>query len=175
MKGRRPDQTVQPNVLRKRSGGANTLQIPDNPGVQSIEDADRVRPPQTYAAGSHATIGRRKVTFKDEIVEPVARPDSGVSVDAIYAPWCDYQGSTSGPRSPDQMPKKAALLQPPKAPIELVCLPKKPSSGIDSGGYAAPFPPTCFGRRAATQDMVPRSESCLTGPYPGTISQSLRR
>ncbi|OBT54756.1 hypothetical protein VE04_10345 [Pseudogymnoascus sp. 24MN13] len=174
MKGRRPDQTVQPNVLRKRSGGANTLQIPDNPGVQSIEDADRVRPPQTYAAGSHATIGRRKVTFKDEIVEPVARPDSGVSVDAIYAPWCDYQGSTSGPRSPDLMPKKAALLQPPKAPIELVCLPKKPSSGIDSGGYAAPFPPTCFGRRAATQDMVPRSESCLTGPYPGTISQSLR-
>ncbi|ELR06590.1 hypothetical protein GMDG_08063 [Pseudogymnoascus destructans 20631-21] len=174
MKGRTPDQTVQSNVLRKRSGGENTLQIPDNPGVQSIKDADRVRPPQTYAAGSHAATGRGKVTFKDEIVEPVARPDSGVNVDAIYAPRRDYQGSTLAPRAPDQKQTEAAFLQPPKAPIELVCLPKKPSSGMDSGGYAAPFPPTCFDRRPATQHMVSRSDSCLTGPYPGTISQSLR-
>ncbi|OBT77945.1 hypothetical protein VF21_04346 [Pseudogymnoascus sp. 05NY08] len=175
MKGGRPDQTVQPNVLRKRSGAENTLQVPDNRGVQSIEDADRVHPPQTYAAGSHSTIGRRKVTFKDDIVEPVARPDSGVNFDAIYAPRRDYQGGTSGPRSPDQKQKEAAHFQPPKAPIELACLPKKPSSGIDSGGYAAPLPPTCFGTRPATQPMVSPSESCLTGPYPGTISRSLQR
>jgi hypothetical protein len=175
MKGRTPDQAVQPNVLRKRSGAENILQIPDNSAVQSIEDADRVHPPHTYAAGSHATIGRRKVTFKDEIVEPVARPDSGVNVDAIYAPRRDYQGSTSGPRSPDQKQKEAAHLQPHKAPIELVCLPKNPSSGINSGSYAAPLPSTCFNSRPATQPMVSQSESCLTGPYPGTIFQSLQR
>lgn len=153
----------------------HNLQVPDNPGVHSIEDADRVHPPQTYAAGSHTTTGRRKGTSKHETAEPVPRPDSGVSVDAIYAPRRDYQGGTPGPRVADNKQNEAAFRPPPKAPIKQVFSSKKASSGIDTSGYAAPLPPTFSDKRPATQPMISWSESCLTGRYPKTMSQSLQR
>ncbi|KFY18690.1 hypothetical protein V493_08414 [Pseudogymnoascus sp. VKM F-4281 (FW-2241)] len=170
----RTDQTVQPNVLRKRSGAGDNLQGPENSSVQSIEDADRVRPPQIYAAGSHATIGRKRVTFKDETIEPVPRPDSGVGVDAICAPCSGYQGSTCGRRAPNNK-QEEAIFQPPKAPIEPTCLSKTNSSNTDASGYAVPLSPTYSDRRLAARPMVSLSESCIAGPYPGTTSQSLRR
>ncbi|OBT64900.1 hypothetical protein VE03_06459 [Pseudogymnoascus sp. 23342-1-I1] len=174
MKGR-TDRTVQQNVLRKRSGGENNLQAPGNPSIQSVEDADRVHPPQTYAAGSHATVGRKKVTFEDEIVEPVPRPDSGVDIDAIYVPRRDYQRSTWGARAPDNEKEEAAILQSPKAPIEPVGLSQNSSSDMDASGYAAPLPPTFSDRRPGARCIVSQREYSLAGPYPGTISQSQQR
>lgn len=175
MKGRRADRTVQPNTLGKRSGAGNSLQIPDSHTIQSIEDADQVHPPQTYPAGSHATIGHRKGTPQDKTVDAVSRPDSGVSVDAIYAPRHGQPGSTSSPRALDNKPKELAALQPPKAPIKPVCLSNKPSRKIDATSYAATPPPTLSDSRSETQPKVSSTESCPIGPYPGTISRSLRR
>lgn len=175
MKGRKADRTVQPNTLRKRSGAGNNLQMPDSHTIQSIEDADQVHPPQTYPAGSHATIGGRKATPQDKTVDAVSRPDSGISVNAIYAPRNGQQGSTSSPRAPDNKPKEPAARQPPKAPIELVCLSNKPSPNKDATSYATTSPPKLSDSRSKTQPNVSRSESCPIGPYSGTISRSLRR
>lgn len=148
------------------------MHVPGNSSIQSVEDADRVHPPQTYAAGSHATIGRKKVTFKDEIIEPVPRTDSGVGIDSIYAPRHDYQKSTWGPSAPIN---EAAFLPPPKALVELDCLSKMSPSDIDASGNAALLPPTFSDKRPAARRIVSQTEYPLVGPYPGTISQSQRR
>ncbi|KFY91839.1 hypothetical protein V498_05295 [Pseudogymnoascus sp. VKM F-4517 (FW-2822)] len=152
MKGR-TDRPTQQNVLRKRSGAGNNSQVPGNSSIQSVEDADRVHPPQTYEAGSHATIGRKKVTFKDEIIEPAPRPDSGV----------------------DNKDNEAAFLPPSKAPVELDCLSKKSSSDIGASGSAALLSPTFSDRRPAALHIVSTGGYSQAGPYPGTISQSRRR
>lgn len=174
MKGR-TDRPTQQNVLQKRSGAGNNLQVPVNSSIQSIEDADRVHPPQTYAAGSHATIGRKKVTFKDEIIEPVPRPDSGVGIESINAPRRDYQRGTWGPSVPDNKKNEAAFLPPYKAPVNLDCLSKKSSSDKGASGNAALLSPTFSDRRPAARRIVSPGEYSLAGPFPGTISQSRRR
>ncbi|KFX89342.1 hypothetical protein V490_07086 [Pseudogymnoascus sp. VKM F-3557] len=172
--GARTEQTMRPNVLRKRSGSGNMIQAPGNPSIHSIEDADRTRPPQTYTAGSHATIGRKKVTFEDEAVDSIPRRDSGIGLDAIHAPMHEYQSCTLGERALDDQQTGVISLQP-KNPIEQVRLSETPSPGTDSRGDTLPLPSTFSNGLPATQPIVCPGEACLKSRYPETVSHSLKR
>lgn len=165
---------MQPNVLRKRSGSGNMTQAPDNPSIHSVEDADRTRPPHTYTAGSHATIGRKTVTFKDETVDSMPRRDSGIGLDAIHAPMCEYQGCTLGERALDDQQTGVISLQP-KNPIEQVSLSETPSPGTGSRGDTLPLPSTFSNGLPATQPIVCPGEACLNSRYPETVSHSPKR
>ncbi|KFX99405.1 hypothetical protein O988_03884 [Pseudogymnoascus sp. VKM F-3808] len=172
--GVRTEQTMQPNVLRKRSGSGNTAQAPDNPSIHSIEDADRTRPPQTYTAGSHATIGRKKVTCKNEAVDSMPHRDSGIGLDAIHATMREYQGCTLSERALDHHQTGVISLQP-KNPIEQVSLSETPSPGTDSRCNTLPLPSTFSNGLPATQPIVCLGEACLNSRYPETVSHSLKR
>ncbi|KFY34591.1 hypothetical protein V494_06634 [Pseudogymnoascus sp. VKM F-4513 (FW-928)] len=171
----RADRTVQPNLLRKRSGTGDNLQASNNPSMQSIEDADRAYPPKTYPAGSHATVGRRNAPHKDETVREVSRPDSGVCVNTIYAPRHDYQGTAPGSRAPGNKVKEEAATQPHTTPIKLFCSSEIPSPDRDSSSYAIPLHPTVSDCRPVTKPLVSENKSCVIGSYAGAVSQSLCR